>query len=221
MDTAGCNDNDMTTNDGKYTNNVVYDNQHRTSTFVRFPKNHDAKIRTIEQRAADLLGYYSSVNAVECLQLVRYKPGQFFGVHHDLGEYNEEQKRVKLPPRIWYAKRRLVTLFCYLNSVGDDFTNVTRENTNNAETNLTGGATYFPSAHQLRVQPQAGRAVLFCNVLENGQPDVRTIHAGEPVIKRPMPLNDAQRITSAQRAMPPVVNQDEAKYGLNIWLLET
>jgi len=35
----------------------------------------------------------------------------------------------------------------------------------------------------VRVQPVPGRAVLFSNVLASGQPDVRTIHAGETVTR--------------------------------------
>ncbi len=157
-------------------NTSSIDRWHRTSTFLSFAKQHDKTIATIEQRAADLLGIQP--RALEALQLVRYEQGQFFGIHHDLGIYDEEEDTVELPPKTTWSPRRLVTLFCYLNDCSE------------------GGATYFPKA-QLRVQPVAGSAVLFSNVLSDGMPDVRTLHAGEPP-------------TSTQCV----------KYGLNIWFCE-
>jgi 2OG-Fe(II) oxygenase superfamily len=162
-----------------------YDTSHRTSTFLSFQKQQDAKVAGLEQKAAALLGCWSSSSAIEPLQLVRYLPGQFFGVHHDMGDYDEETGAVHLPPKSLYCKRRVVTLFCYLNAVE------------------AGGATYFPSATTgkndsnggLRVEPVPGRAVLFSNILATGQPDPRTIHAGEPVTAG-------------------------TKYGLNVWICE-
>lgn len=157
-------------------NSAVQDRMHRTSTFLSFAKQHDKIIATIEQRAADLLGTHAP--ALEALQLVRYEPTQFFHIHHDLGIYDEEQSTVELPPKMTWSPRRLVTLFCYLNDCPQ------------------GGATYFPKADHLRIQPEAGSAVLFSNVLQNGMPDIRTLHAGEP------PSHGVN------------------KYGLNIWFCE-
>ena len=145
------------------TSTPLFDTQHRTSTFLSFEKQHDAKIAAVEQRAADLLGG-AVIMTVEALQLVRYLPGQFFGVHHDLGDYHPDDGTVALPPKSCLVKRRLVTIFCYLNDCSNG-----------------GGATHFPRAGNLRVTPMAGRAVLFANVQSTGRPDPRTIHAGEPV----------------------------------------
>ena len=92
--------------------------------------------------------------------------GQFFGLHHDMGDYDEQSGEVALPPKTVVAKRRLVTIFCYLNDFPPD----------------AGGCTWFPSCNDLRVQPKAGRAVVFCNVTAEGLPDPRTIHAGEAVV---------------------------------------
>jgi hypothetical protein len=50
------------------TTKTLYDNQHRTSTFLSFNKQHDAKIAAIEQRAANLLGCWSS-QCIEPLQV--------------------------------------------------------------------------------------------------------------------------------------------------------
>lgn len=141
---------------------TLTDKTHRTSTFVSFGKQESAKIASIEQRAAAVMGCWGS-GTIEPLQLVRYKKGQFFGVHHDLGHL-EEDDTVQLPPKSVLMKRRLVTLFCYLNEVE------------------AGGATDFPAAG-VSVQPVVGRAVLFSNILASGMPDPRTIHAGLPVEK--------------------------------------
>lgn len=151
-----------------------YDTSHRTSTFLHFTKSQGTRIAAIEQRAAQLLGSWTTRD-IEPLQLVRYMPGQFFGVHHDMGDLHDDGM-VELPPRHALYKRRLVTIFCYLNDVDE------------------GGATYFPCC-DLRVRPKAGRAVVFSNILGNGQIDARTIHAGEPVT-------------------------NGVKYGLNIWFCE-
>lgn len=148
----------------------TYDNQHRTSTFMSFQKRQNVKITAIERRASELLGVWNTDN-VEPLQLVRYKEGEFFGRHHDLGDFDEEQGTVALPPRNLFSKRRLATIFCYLNDVPEG----------------AGGETFFPHASGLSVQPKKGRAVLFCNVKtsQDGHfllPDERTVHEGRPVV---------------------------------------
>lgn len=155
--------------------NIVTDDQHRTSSFLSLPKQSDKVIRDIERAAADLMGVH--VHQVEALQLVRYRPGEFFGVHHDLGvlvlnESDEEHDAmnhasVLLPPKSIYGiPRRVATLFCYLNTLPPQ----------------CGGATYFPLCDGLQVQPKAGRAVLFCNITPEGLPEPKTIHAGQPVL---------------------------------------
>ena len=181
-DNSNDNDNkDDNTTTTTTTGGSHYDTSHRTSTFLSFEKQQDAKVAAIEKKAAELLGCWSS-GTVEPLQLVRYLPGQFFGVHHDMGDYDEETGAVTLPPKSLYCKRRVVTLFCYLNAVE------------------SGGATHFPAAtasdkEGLRIEPVPGRAVVFSNILSTGQPDPRTIHAGEPVAAG-------------------------TKYGLNLWICE-
>ncbi|KAI2492978.1 procollagen-proline 4-dioxygenase [Fragilaria crotonensis] len=180
------------------------DTDHRTSTFVSVAKQADRIIAAMERKSADLLGM--NVDRLEPLQLVRYQKDQFFGVHHDLGtlipaeDDNDDDENgygtVELPPKSTHVKRRLVTLFCYLNTVDE------------------GGCTYFPALdaprtrrdaaaatsaiQELRVAPVRGRAVLFCNILKDGDADPRTVHAGEPV-----------------RGIKGTV-----KYGLNIWACE-
>ena len=189
---------------------TAYDTSHRTSTFLSFTKNHDAKITAIETRAAQLLGFLGTSTQVECLQLVRYQPNQFFGLHHDLGDYNPDTGHVALPPKSYWSKRRLVTLFCYLNdlSLSSSLSDVdTDDDDRSSAAGGGGGATYFPYADHLRVQPVAGTAVLFSNITADGMPDPRTVHAGEAVTPPP-PRATA---SSSNRFI---------KYGLNIWICE-
>ena len=140
---------------------TMLDSSHRTSTFFPFRKLHDVRVSALEQRVADLFGCW--VHQIEALQLVRYLPGQFFGLHHDLGDLLEDDQ-VTLPPKSLFTKRRILTLFCYLNTLENQ-----------------GGCTFFPLCSKLRVQPKSGRAVLWSNVTREGLPDERTIHSGEPL----------------------------------------
>jgi hypothetical protein len=50
----------------------------------------DQTVRRIEGRAADLIGV-EQIN-IELLQIVLYKQGQRFGLHHDAGTYDENTK---------------------------------------------------------------------------------------------------------------------------------
>jgi prolyl 4-hydroxylase len=155
---------------------TMVDKYHRTSTFVAVAKQADSKISSIERKAAEILGL--TVDRLEPMQLVRYQCGQFFGIHHDLGNLHPDGT-VTLPTKALFCKRRIATFFCYLNHVED------------------GGSTYFPECNHLRITPKRGRAILFCNILKNGDADGRTIHAGEPVLR-----------------------EGSIKYGLNIWACE-
>lgn len=193
----------------------LLDHTHRTSTFLSFAKQENAKIAAIEQRAAQLLGYYST-DQIEPLQLVRYLPGQFFGVHHDMGDLNEDSGQVALPPKNVLVKRRLVTIFCYLNDLPPQ----------------AGGCTYFPECQHLKIQPQQGRAVVFANVNPEGLPDPRTVHAGDPVLSISTTTTTHTSTTTAadgngkdgsQKDVVGSSSQEAplVKYGLNIWVCES
>ncbi len=154
----------------------------RTSKFIHLSKAQDPVIRRIEQRAAELIGITQEL--VEPLQIVSYKDGQLFDTHHDAGTYDDATGNVEL-----VLPRRYATLFVYLNTLPDGQ-----------------GCTEFPSASSsssssrssgMQVTPRRGCAVLWSNILPNGQADVRTIHRACPVVA-------------------PYV-----KYGVNIWMSET
>jgi hypothetical protein len=151
-------------------NDVIYSLE-RTSRFCFLTKGRDSRVRNIESRAADLAGL--SVCNVEPLQIIHYTGGQQFTTHHDSGTLHEDNKTIDL-----LVPRRLVTLVVYLNDL--PFGN---------------GFTEFPSLN-LSILPKRGQALMFCNILPNGQADNRVIHKALPVHS---PLQ---------------------KYGLNIWISE-
>ncbi|GBG29210.1 Prolyl 4-hydroxylase subunit alpha-1 [Hondaea fermentalgiana] len=132
--------------------------EHRTSTFLSLRKMGDGKIRAIESRAAEYVGL--PVDNVEPLQIVRYKNGQHFGLHHDCSEVLQDGSLALPEPG---DPVRLVTFFVYLNSLEDD----------------QGGCTSFPELG-LRVRPERGAAVLFCNIDAKGNLDPRVKHEAEP-----------------------------------------
>lgn len=162
--------------------------EQRTSTFCSLGKQQDAKVAHVEGRAAELVG--TSVERLEPLQLVQYEEGQFFGIHHDLGTLYDDGS-VELPPKQFYCKRRIVTIFAYLNDVPN------------------GGCTYFPSLQDgkgLRIQPKRGRAVMFCNIGPEGLPDPRTVHAGEPVLPCPKKEDEEHKTDESPGERDPTVN---------------
>ena len=188
----------------------------RTSTHLYFERSEHAKIFSIEARVAELLQV--PLRTLEPIQMVRYEYGQSFQTHHDLGTlhllppngtrdelyfdpFDQKTFRVEIdphPPRsILMPPRRLVTVFCYLNTLfnKDDDENSGVDDDDNCQN--YGGTTLFPLLKNLKVSPKRGMALLFCNINRNGLPDPRVIHSGEPVM------------------MPNVI-----KYGINIWACE-
>jgi len=148
-----------------YTDRSTYvqnsEDWNRDSEFFSFPKMADAKISRIEAKTAQLFGV--TADRVEPLQVVRYKPGQFFGRHHDMGVLFDDGS-VELPPK---PPRRLTTVFVYLSDVAD----------------AAGGPTRFPNlvnykGEPLDIQPKRGTAVVFCNITEKGVADIKTVHEG-------------------------------------------
>jgi len=110
--------------------------QQRTSKFIHFSRMASKNIANIESRAADLL--HLPHHCVEPIQLVKYVPGQYFDVHHDLGVMtldeaedaethqleslyirNSHSVHISLPARqnALCPPRRLVTVLVYLNDL--------------------------------------------------------------------------------------------------------
>ena len=108
----------------------------RTSEYIYLTKMLDKTIRNIETRVSDYVGLSSQY--VEPLQIVSYKNGQQFEIHHDIGTLNIDDNTID----VIYPKR-LVTFFIYLNNLP-----------------YGNGHTEFPKLG-LSVQPMKGAALLF------------------------------------------------------------
>lgn len=145
--------------------------EERTSTYTYLSKGQDGVVRSLERKSAELAGLSS--DCLEPIQIVSYTQGQQFNTHHDAGTLNDDDGSVEL-----VMPRRLVTLLLYLNTLPRGQ-----------------GHTEFPGLH-LSVRPEKGCGILFCNVLEDGQPDPRTRH----------------------RACP--VEGDLRKFALNVWMTD-
>eukprot|EP00804_Cyclotella_cryptica_P007320 CCRYP_002562-RC/>CCRYP_002562-RC protein AED:0.29 eAED:0.29 QI:0/0/0/1/0/0/2/0/112 len=95
------------------------------------------------------------------MQLLRYGPGEEYTPHHDFTYPSIENR---------YQPRRYATVLMYLTD------------------GLEGGETTFPRAittefHDgVKVQPQSGKAVLFYNVLPDGNLDDLSQHSGGKVV---------------------------------------
>lgn len=127
----------------------------RTSADASFdPLVEDFALRMIQLRMA----HAARCPLVDAEQLIvlRYRPGEEYRPHRD---YLPASTIAGDHPE---AGNRARTICVYLNEVE------------------AGGQTEFPVAG-VRVQPQAGRAVIFDNLREDGSPDVDSLHAGAPV----------------------------------------
>uniref|UniRef100_A0A061QQ30 Prolyl 4-hydroxylase n=2 Tax=Tetraselmis sp. GSL018 TaxID=582737 RepID=A0A061QQ30_9CHLO len=141
----------------------------RTSSNCRLDRGHPAATVAL-LRASHLAGL--SPQHAEALQVVHYDRTQRYNAHYDYFQENLPGYKQRLGTR----GQRVVTCFVYLNDVEE------------------GGCTYFPQL-EMRFRPKKGCAVLWYNLDENGKPDSRTLHAGEPVAAG-------------------------EKWGMNIWLRE-
>jgi prolyl 4-hydroxylase len=94
----------------------------------------------------------------EDIQVVHYKDGQKYDSHHDWGVSG-------------YPESRYITLLLYLSDMPSPD---------------AGGETAFPKGADgagFKVQPGKGSAVLFYNLLEDGNGDDLALHAALPVVK--------------------------------------
>jgi len=101
-------------------------------------------------------------SVAETLQLVHYDPAQEYTAHHDFGYSHIDDNE---------QGARFATILFYLN---DD---------------MIGGETAFPryvngkSFHELKVKPEAGKAILFYDQLPDGNMDDFSQHSAKPVIR--------------------------------------
>ncbi|MFC5568697.1 2OG-Fe(II) oxygenase [Lysobacter yangpyeongensis] len=129
--------------------------QIRTSSDASFdPLVEDLSLRLVQQRMASAAGM--ELVQAEHLVVLAYEPGQEYRPHRDYR--SPESLRDDVPE----AGNRARTICVYLNEPE------------------AGGETAFPVSG-VTVEPQAGRAVVFDNLLADGSPDVDSLHAGLPV----------------------------------------
>lgn len=137
----------------------------RTSHSAKLKRKHTGVVDEIEKRAALIAGI--PLDNLEPLQVVRYRPGQFYREHLDAfvsGTPGAEES-------LRQGGQRTTTVFCYLT----DGEEPTKENP-------TAGHTRFPKLG-VSFQPVRGRAVMWSNCKEDGSVDDRTLHAGEAPTK--------------------------------------
>lgn len=113
----------------------------------------NSTIKTLIARAAHISGY--PVPHIEPLQFLKYETGQKYMPHYDFGEACDFKENAE--------GRRTVTMLLYLNSLQPD----------------QGGLTVFPRL-DIAVTPRARSAIIFDNILANGEGDTRTQHGGNP-----------------------------------------
>ena len=108
----------------------------------------------IERRTANVS--MVPVNNHEYMQVLRYKHGQYYQIHHD---YIPGHNGMPIGPR-------LLTLYIYLSNV------------------TAGGRTAFPHLNTpLAVEPLAGAAIIWPSVVDEDvwKKDGRTMHEAQPV----------------------------------------
>jgi hypothetical protein len=99
-----------------------------------------------------------SNRAAEDMQVVKYINGQKYDSHHDWGVSG-------------YPESRYITLLLYLTDQKDEY---------------AGGETAFPKGNNgsgFKIRPKKGSAILFYNLLEDGNGDDLALHAALPCIE--------------------------------------
>ena len=134
----------------------------RTSSNAWISRNSGPFYDSLYRRAADLLRLDEAIlhptQNVEDIQVVHYINGQKYDSHHDWGVAG-------------YPESRYITLLMYLT----DMPSAT-----------AGGETSFPKGADgqgFKVMPKKGDAVLFYNLLEDGNGDDLALHAALPAVE--------------------------------------
>lgn len=140
----------------------AFESDTRTSTNTWISRTHSAITETLFLRASDLLQIDEVLltrhKNAEDMQVVHYTKGQRYDSHHDWGVSG-------------YPESRFITLLLYLTDMDDSD---------------AGGETSFPKAaggKGFKIHPGKGNAVLFYNLLEDGNGDDLALHAALPVNK--------------------------------------
>ncbi|MEO1048769.1 MAG: 2OG-Fe(II) oxygenase [Pseudomonadota bacterium] len=118
----------------------------------------DSFVKGVSRRIDDLLGVDAAIG--EAIQGQRYLPGQEFKPHNDWFYTTEkywQHERKRGGQRSW-------TTMAFLNEVEE------------------GGETHFTHIG-IKIEPKPGVLLIWNNALEDGSPNLDTMHAGTPVLK--------------------------------------
>lgn len=129
----------------------------RTSSSTHLWLGETPVIAGVEARIAELAKL--PVENGEGLQVLHYGPGQEYKPHFDFFDPALKGSHVVLA----YGGQRVLTCIMYLNTVED------------------GGETHFPEVDR-KIAPRKGDAILFYNILPDGEVDRMSLHASLPVI---------------------------------------
>eukprot|EP01084_Bolivina_argentea_P288796 495738_1 len=131
-----------------------HNDETRTSKTAWLSYSEHVIIDTIFKRTADILQIDEQVlkNNAEHMQSVFYEMGQEYKAHHDFSDNGRDEAS------------RYITILFYLNEQQDE---------------LAGGETWFPKAREgkgIKAHPGKGNAVLFYDLLADGNGDDLTLH---------------------------------------------
>lgn len=130
----------------------------RTSVGAMFQRAETELNARFEQRLAKLCNW--PVTQAEGLQVLRYEPGEEYRPHFDWFDPTKPGPRKHME----HGGQRVGTVVLYLSDVEE------------------GGGTSFPTLG-LEARPSKGGAIFFCDVDATGNPDEKTLHAGQPVVR--------------------------------------
>ncbi|MBP6104396.1 MAG: 2OG-Fe(II) oxygenase [Gammaproteobacteria bacterium] len=150
-------------------NQAVLDDKIRSSKTAYLSRSDSHIVAAIEDRICKIVA--CEVHQIEPLQVVHYSKGQFYKPHHDYLEPGDFEPTLG---------QRLHTFLIYLNNVAPS----------------DGGLTFFPQLN-ISIQPEMGAALYFRNLDIHGNPDPRTLHAGEEIF-----------------------NPQIEKWAINVWIRE-
>jgi prolyl 4-hydroxylase len=131
--------------------------QDRSSASTYFHLGQTPIVAAVEKRIADMVRL--PVENGEGLQLLNYQVGQCYMPHFDFFDPALKGSGVVLAT----GGQRVATCIMYLNTVE------------------AGGETHFPEVDR-KVAPVKGDAILFYNILPDGQVDKMSLHASLPVL---------------------------------------